>query len=182
MYEKGDVFMSKKVDVYDLIETDFDQLLSLVESDDVIKYSKSEFNADFKKDLLNDYTILAELHKKWLAVKSDPKLDTLKNHISNELFGKKIIIFTESKETAFYLAEKLTEIYSDRVFAYSGSSDDAEKQKIKRSYDPNNKNQEDNIDILITTDVLAEGINLHKSNVIINYDIPWNPTRVIQRI
>ncbi len=182
MYEKWDVFMSKKIDVYDLIENDFDQLLSLVESDDVIKHNKSEFNADFKKDLVNDYTILSELHKKWLAVKKDPKLDTLKNHLSSELHGKKVIIFTESKETAFYLADKLTEIYGDRIFAYSGSSDDAEKQKIKRSYDPNNKNQEDNIDILITTDVLAEGINLHKSNVIINYDIPWNPTRVIQRI
>ncbi|EKD44447.1 MAG: hypothetical protein ACD_71C00130G0009 [uncultured bacterium (gcode 4)] len=186
MYEKGDVFMSKKIDVYDLIENDFDQLLSLVESDDVIKHKKSDFREDdemnFKKDLVNDYTILTELHNKWIAIKKDPKLDTLKTHLSNELTGKKVIIFTESKETAFYLADKLTEIYSDRVFAYSGSSDDAEKQKIKRSYDPNNENQEDNIDILITTDVLAEGINLHKSNTIINYDIPWNPTRVIQRI
>jgi superfamily II DNA/RNA helicase len=53
---------------------------------------------------------------------------------------------------------------------------------IKENYDPNQKRQKDDIRILITTDVLAEGINLHRSNIVINYDLPWNPTRVLQRV
>lgn len=44
------------------------------------------------------------------------------------------------------------------------------------------KLDKDKFDILITTDVLAEGINLHRSNVIINYDLPWNPTKIMQRV
>ncbi len=50
------------------------------------------------------------------------------------------------------------------------------------NYDPKHKNYKNNIRILITTDILAEGVNLHRSNVVINYDIPWNPTRVLQRV
>jgi superfamily II DNA/RNA helicase len=54
---------------------------------------------------------------------------------------------------------------------------------ITANYDPNRKEKEqaDDLKILIATDVLAEGINLHRSNVLVNYDLPWNPTRVLQR-
>jgi superfamily II DNA/RNA helicase len=53
---------------------------------------------------------------------------------------------------------------------------------IKENYDPTCKVQNDELRILITTDILAEGINLHRSNIIINYDLPWNPTKVLQRV
>ena len=57
------------------------------------------------------------------------------------------------------------------------------RDKIEENYDPNYiGEQSDEIQYLITTDVLAEGINLHRSNIIINYDLPWNPTRVLQRV
>ena len=53
---------------------------------------------------------------------------------------------------------------------------------IQANYDPNYLNEKLNdIQFLITTDVLAEGINLHRSNILINYDLPWNPTRVLQK-
>src|SRR5690606_1416967 len=52
---------------------------------------------------------------------------------------------------------------------------------ITANFDPKYKGQKDDLKILIATDVLAEGINLHRSNVLINYDLPWNPTRVLQR-
>jgi len=53
---------------------------------------------------------------------------------------------------------------------------------IKENYDPTCKVQNDELRILISTDILAEGINLHRSNIIINYDLPWNPTKVLQRV
>jgi superfamily II DNA/RNA helicase len=184
MYGKWDIYISKKIDVYDMIEYDLNWLLELVDSedDDVVKYSKKDLDDNFKEDLENDYKILSDLHEEWLKIDQDPKIEKLHSYLSWELKDKKLIIFTESKETAFYLEEKLKKQYGDHVFAYSWGSDDSQKQKIIRSYDPDNNKKEDLINILITTDVLAEWINLHRSDTIINYDIPWNPTRVIQRI
>ena len=52
---------------------------------------------------------------------------------------------------------------------------------MRENYDPMYKTQKDDILVLVTTDVLAEGINLHRSNIVINYDLPWNPTKVLQR-
>ena len=61
---------------------------------------------------------------------------------------------------------------------------DSIRTQIRANFDPNYKkeNQKDDYRILVTTDVLAEGMNLHRSNVIINYDLPWNPTRIMQRV
>lgn len=56
------------------------------------------------------------------------------------------------------------------------------RERIEANYDPRYKQPLNTIRILISTDVLAEGINLHRSNVVINYDLPWNPTRVLQRV
>ena len=57
------------------------------------------------------------------------------------------------------------------------------KSKLQTEFDENfDGEKENNYNILITTEVLAEGINLHRSNIIINYDTPWNSTRLIQRI
>lgn len=181
MYQKWYIYISKKFDVYDLIENDFLTLLSHVENDEIVKYNKKDFNTQFLLDLENDISILQNLDESWKEILNDPKIDKLKTYLNNDLKDKQIIIFTESSETAFYLKNTLQKEFT-WVFVYTWWSDDSDKQKIKRSYDPSNKNQEDEIKILITTDVLAEWINLHKSNILINYDIPWNPTRVIQRI
>ena len=61
---------------------------------------------------------------------------------------------------------------------------DTIKNDIRNNFDPNvdKEIQEDVYDVLVTTDVLAEGMNLHRSNVVINYDLPWNPTRIMQRV
>lgn len=66
---------------------------------------------------------------------------------------------------------------------YSGQSSPALKVEIEDSFNPKFKSKDnDKYDILITTDVLAEGINLHRANVLVNYDLPWNPTRIMQRV
>ena len=69
-----------------------------------------------------------------------------------------------------------------QVLSYSSKSSAAVRETIVDNYDPKHKNYKNDIRILITTDILAEGVNLHRSNVVINYDIPWNPTRVLQRV
>ena len=96
---------------------------------------------------------------------------------------KKIIVFTESKETAEYLYCNLQDIYGERVIFFSGQSSSILKVEIEDSFNPQNKSKNnDKFDLLITTDVLAEGINLHRANILVNYDLPWNPTRIMQRV
>jgi len=66
----------------------------------------------------------------------------------------------------------------------SGDASSSNKEKIRSNFDAGVRKelQQDNYDILIATDAISEGYNLHRAGEIFNYDIPYNPTRVIQRI
>lgn len=186
MYEAGEVYISKKVDVYDLLDSgDDDKLMELVEAETVMHFKSSEFDEKFIKNLKWDLTKLKYLSDMWKNIQTDPKLDQFKYELQHnkKLIGNKKIIFTESKETAEYLAENLTDLYGSRVIAYTGSSSLVLKAVIEDSFNPKfREKNNDQFDVLITTDVLAEGINLHRANALINYDLPWNPTRIMQRV
>lgn len=186
MYERGEVYISKKVDVYDLLDSgDDDKLMELVEAETVMHFSADEFDGKFIKDLRWDLTKLQYLSNMWQNISDDPKLTQFKEELqSNEkLCGNKKIIFTESKETAEYLAKELSDIYGERVIAYTGSSSMILKSVIEDSFNPKfTEKKNDQFDVLVTTDVLAEGINLHRANALINYDLPWNPTKIMQRV
>ena len=93
----------------------------------------------------------------------------------------KLIVFTESKETAEYLGKELNKKFPDEVLVFTGSSAASVRESVIQNFDPKARGQKNDCRILITTDVLAEGVNLHRSNVIVNYDLPWNPTRLMQR-
>lgn len=185
MYQEGEVYISKKVNVYDLIENDDEKLLQYIESEDVMYFSSEDFRDEFIIDLESDLEQLRTLVNLWNRVTTDPKLEKFAIQLKNDkiLARAKKIVFTESKETAAYLEEKLSDIYGQRIISYSGDSSLILKKEIEYSFNPKYKDkQDDKYDILITTDVLAEGINLHRANVIINYDLPWNPTRIMQRV
>ena len=186
MFGKGEVWISKKIDVYDLLDAgDTDGLMRMLEADDGFHFTASEFKTGFIVDLKKDLAKLKYLRDLWNSIATDPKLDAFKNElqINGKLKGNKKIIFTESRETADYLEEKLHELFGTRVVAYSGMSSAKLKSDIEDSFNPKYvKRENDNYDVLITTDVLAEGINLHRSNSLINYDLPWNPTRIMQRV
>jgi len=68
------------------------------------------------------------------------------------------------------------------VICFSGRSDEAAHKAVIANFDANAYTPRDDYRILVSTEVLSEGVNLHRSNVVINYDIPWNPTRLIQRV
>ena len=186
MCASGKVYISKKVNVYDLLDNgDTKKLMYLIEQDDVMEFETTEFSSQFLRDLQADLGQLKSLRAIWSMIKKDPKLDEFKRNLrSNSLMkGKKIIVFTESTETAQYLHESLKDIYGERVICFSGQSSPALKIEIEESFNPRYKNKDnDKYDLLITTDVLAEGVNLHRANVLVNYDLPWNPTRIMQRV
>lgn len=186
MYKSGDVYISKKIDVYDLLDDgNLDKLLYFIEQNDVMKFKSKEFEARFIVELEQDLGQLKSLKTMWSFITEDPKLDEFRENLETNTImkGKKIIVFTESKETAEYLHNKLQDIYGERVIFYSGQSSSNLKIQIEDSFNPKNKSKNnDKYDLLITTDVLAEGINLHRANVLVNYDLPWNPTRIMQRV
>ena len=195
MFESGTIYISKKVDVYDLLKNDdIEKLEKLIEEDKASKYNSKDFKKDFKTKLEFDLQILENIKRIWEDVDSDPKLEQFIKEIkkTKSLKNNKLVIFTESKETGDYIYEALLEEFPNQVMFYSSkggrhtnkkllSNHTVSRDIIQENFDPNRKEQKDNLKILITTDVLAEGINLHRSNVIINYDLPWNPTRVLQR-
>ncbi|MDD5673367.1 MAG: SNF2-related protein [Chitinivibrionales bacterium] len=196
MFKRGAVYISKDVDVFELLENDdIDLLEQLVVDDKIQKYGSNSFTDEYLAALEHDLTILLEIQKIWKTVQDDPKLDKFSQELSTNVFlrDQKIIVFTESKETAEYLFRNLSKTLKESVFAFSGKgglqhdtsgylSKHIARDYIIENYDPSSKTKSDSIKILITTDILAEGINLHRSNVIVNYDLPWNPTRVLQRV
>lgn len=193
MYKKWDVYISKKIDVYELLDKDdFESLTEMVDKGEAIHYKKSDFKDDaeksFETDLYNDFEILNNLRNRWNdateVINRDPKIEKLKEILENDPLVKnqQLIIFSESKETVDYLEKKLWSIYTNKVYGFSSVGNHWDKDVIKQNFDPKSQAPKNDIRILVTTDVLAEGINLHKSNIIMNYDIPWNPTRVLQRI
>jgi superfamily II DNA/RNA helicase len=194
LYETGEVLISKKVNVYELLEEDDEEKIQqVIESGVVQQYKSSEFRSEFKKNLQDDLKVLKEIIKLWENVFEDPKLDKFISELQDggDLFNKKVLVFTESVETGEYLYGNLSKLFGNQVMFFSskgghlgtGNLTPSEaRKKISKNYDPGSKKQEDDIQILISTDVLAEGVNLHRSFSIINYDLPWNPTKVLQRV
>lgn len=186
MSKTGKIYISKKVNVYDLLDDGNTQkLMYLIEQQDVMEFETKEFSSQFFRDLQADLAQLKSMQFIWSLIGNDPKLNEFKRNLTTNplMKGKKEIVFTESTETAQYLYEELKEIYGERIIYFSGQSSSALKVEIEDSFNPKFKNKNnDKYDLLITTDVLAEGINLHRANVLVNYDLPWNPTRIMQRV
>ena len=185
-FEMGSVYVSKKYSnkIFELLErNDLEEIQRLIDEDKAKRYESKDFNENFKRDLINDLNTLREIKGKWSKIKRDPKFEKLIYELLNNklLAGKKLIIFTESKETAEYLHKKLTEKVGNKVLLFTGNSAEKVKEEVISNFDANVQNPEDKYQILVTTEVLSEGVNLHRSNIIINYDIPWNPTKMMQR-
>ncbi|MDD3976379.1 MAG: helicase-related protein [Candidatus ainarchaeum sp.] len=186
-YEKGYVFISEKYTskVFELLEDDdIDAVDKLIDAEKAKKEPADKFNKDFIEDLKSDVKILNEIEAMWRNVETDPKLEEFIKVLkkNKHLKKNKLIVFTESKETAEYLESKLNPIFSNQVLAYSSTSGESIRERIIENFDPASRIKKNDVRILVTTEILSEGVNLNRSNVVINYDIPWNPIRMMQRV
>lgn len=117
--------------------------------------------------------------------------------------NRKALIFTESTRTQKYLFERLSkEKYAGRILLFNGNNNDEVSKEIYQAWKEDEKNidkvtgsrsvdirhalvdafESDNFDIMIGTEAASEGINLQFCSMVVNYDLPWNPQRVEQRI
>ncbi len=184
---KGNVYISKKHinKIFELLETDDQEAIDrLLDTDRAERLNAKEFNADFLRDLEADRLILKKIETLWKQIKRDPKWEAFSDVLQKDSILKqgKVIIFTESKETAEYLHQRIKDDIDRKVLLFTGNSTDAERKEVIANFDARAFQPQDKYRILVTTEVLSEGVNLHRSNIVVNYDIPWNPTRLIQRV
>ena len=155
-----------------------------------IVFHAADFLPDFLPMLEYDAQLLEGLCKRWDAVNADPKLDLFVNMLQGELFNPKrnpsgkLVVFSESVDTVNYLTKQLKErLHRSDILSVCARDRKRKRDDIQANFDANyKKEQRDDYNIIVTSDVLAEGINLHRANVIVNYDSPWNATRLMQRI
>lgn len=195
MIDNGQIYMSGKYKVNDFItdnnEEELQKILIDAETPDLIQmFVKDDFKAEFIDGIINDNKILKELVEDWALVTEDPKYNTFLSKIKNELFNpnindnNKLLIFSESKETTDHIVKRLEIDGITKILAVDSSNIKDYSKIIEDNFDANIPilEQKNDYDIIFTTEVLAEGVNLHRSNIILNYDIPWNATRLMQRI
>lgn len=196
MFEKGVIYIAPNLKVNELLsEGKEEELIQLIEeaqyTDPTIEICTPEdFEPGFKEGLEDDGHILEELVEAWNKITYDPKLDIFINeYLKSKLFDKsinqegKLVVFSESKETTKYLSDTLKANGFNRVLTVQSDNRNDKMPVLEANFDANYKGEKKNdYNIVISTEVLAEGVNLHRANVIVNYDTPWNSTRLMQRI
>ncbi len=158
-----------------------DELQKLSES-----YNIEDFNVKaLRDDIQHDIEVLSQILEpiQKISTAEDAKFQTLKNLLNTKpLSDGKRLIFTRYIDTARYLDAHLKT--ADTEVIYSSNTD---KQKIVARFAPTanpehrHSSSEGELNTLIATDVLAEGLNLQDCGMLINYDLHWNPVRLIQR-
>ncbi|MDP3558110.1 MAG: helicase-related protein [Bacteroidota bacterium] len=194
MFEKDRIFVAPDLDINKLLEEglSYDQIeLKINEKAGNNKEFKSDaFDKAFLKLLKKDKEKIDDLVSRWSKVKNDPKLIEFSSQIEKVFFqtknnpSGKLVIFTESKETAEELSSQLKKTTQHKILTVSAENRKALELVLRENFDANLEEDKwkNDYEIIVTTEVLAEGINLHRSNVIVNYDVPWNSTRLMQRI
>lgn len=149
--------------------------------------------------VIQDMDLLAAMSDK-LAANLTPETDTKLQHLKDligkiqaepSLASRKVVIFTQFKDTARYLARELERAGYTDIEQLDSSHGDSKESVIKRfaphyNHRPGSSALRDAlaepINILVSTDVLSEGLNLQDATRLVNYDIHWNPVRLMQRI
>ncbi|MGC9214912.1 helicase-related protein [Athalassotoga sp.] len=188
IYKKGDILSPEDLEEYETDEMSlFEELGNSIENklDNLRKkgyefIEAKELKVGFKEDVQKDIELLKAIREDWFGKqKADPKLEYFKEILPEKISEGKIVIFSEFADTVDYLYENLKDKF--KIISYS-ASEKYKVEKIKDNFDASSDNQKYDFDILVTTDAMSEGVNLNRANKIFNYDIPYNPTRVIQRI
>ena len=153
-----------------------------------ILYKSEDFDPDFIAMLQHDKKVLEVLNADWKQEHDDQKFDLFREKLENEFFDSrnlsgKLVVFSESVDTLNYLKGRLeNELGRKDVLTVTAENRDRRATDIKENFDANSTVKKDRYNIILTSDVLAEGVNLHRSHIIVNYDSPWNASRLMQRI
>ncbi len=154
--------------------------------------SKFKYKNEFLQDIESDKNLFDKILKsldelKLADSKNDAKAESLVDHLKSQLKKepqRKIVIFSEYRDTVKYLKNILDREFPDKVLSIVDNLSQKTIEEINKNFDASypKERQEDKYKILLSSDRISEGFNLNRAGMVINYDIPWNPVRVIQRV
>lgn len=194
MFNNNKVFIAPDLDINLLLESGYteeeiEEKLNAKAEDNPKNaiFVADDFRPEFIEMLRQDQEILEKMVNDWKDITDadDSKFTKFKELLKHELFKtdrnpeQKLVVFSESVDTVEYLQRRINR---PDVLVISAKNRNQQFKTIRENFDANYKNKQNDYNIILTTDVLAEGVNLHRSNVIVNYDTPWNSTRLMQRI
>ena len=195
MFARGTIYIAPNLNVTEfLMEGREEELIAKIAerqpTDPTIEIcAPGDFEPGFVEGVEDDWQKLDAFCTEWEAVEADPKLDEFLRRLDTELFdrqinheGKKLVVFSESKETTSYLLGRLAQAGYTRVLTVSSENRAERMPTVRANFDANADEKTNDYDILLSTEVLAEGVTLHRANIIVNYDTPWNSTRLMQRV
>lgn len=158
---------------------DIEKGLSFIQAEDL--------SDSFRRDVESDLELLEQIRNSWSVeqIPDDPKFTRFSEVLSNAIARekeRKVIVFTEFSDTASYLVNGLVSL-GFRVLGYSSDlASPTLKDAVRMNFDAGSSERKNDYDVLVATDAISEGFSLHRAGAIYNYDIPYNPTRVIQRV
>ncbi len=194
MFMNNKIFIAPDLDINLLLESGFteeeiEEKLNAKAEDNPKNaiFHCDDFRPEFIEMLRQDQAVLEQMVAEWKDISDadDSKFAKFNELLKHELFKKdrnpeqKLVVFSESVDTVEYLQRRINR---PDVLVISSKNRSQQFKIIRENFDANYKNKLNDYNIILTTDVLAEGVNLHRSNVIVNYDTPWNSTRLMQRI
>ncbi|GAH75867.1 unnamed protein product, partial [marine sediment metagenome] len=174
-------------------EQAIDDLISQLPQVDPEQYFIDDIVKAVEADIAALNSVLSKLPSREDLPLYDNKLQELRNLLTGELKAKKVAVFSYFKDTARYLYRQLNTANFHSSLGHNRisitDSDVAPKQRKQRiiCFAPKAndalsvKGTDKEIDLIFSTDVLSEGQNLQDATIVINYDLPWNPVRLIQR-
>lgn len=194
MFDNDKVYIAPDLDINLLLESglseeEIEEKLNAKASNNPKNaiFHAADFRPEFIDMLHDDQAILEQMSADWkdISDEDDSKFAKFNELLKHELFRtdrnpeKKLVVFSESVDTVDYLKRRINR---KDVLVISAQNRNKQFKTIRENFDANYKQKLNEYNIILTTDVLAEGVNLHCSNVIVNYDTPWNSTRLMQRI
>lgn len=195
MFDEGRVIIAPDLKVKDLQAKgmELDEIIEYAVAKgylaDEITFAPEDFDPKLLKLLKDDKEVLEYLIDDWKQENDDPKFDLFKEVLNQELMlpginkEGKLVIFSESVDTLNYLYDRMIhELGRGDITLVTSQNRNKVVKIVKENFDANSPIKLNTVNIILTSDVLAEGVNLHRSNVIVNYDSPWNATRLMQRI
>lgn len=165
------------------------EILERVEKRDRSQYDVDTILDETYLDLDQLITFLNDLAN--FSAETDDKVQTLIKLLKEDplLSKQKVLIFSEYRDTARYIAKQLVSVGITEVEEIDGSHDDRTGTVVAFApyYNGSSSaqltlNNQKEIRVLVSTDVLSEGLNLQDASLMINYDLHWNPVRLMQRI
>jgi hypothetical protein len=180
------------IDLEDSEEDDDEKIARRLKEIGLIPLTSEYEISKIRKDLKADLDLLQPLLKGLTNIHpySDAKLVRLKQLFDEDRIferdGKKVVIFTQFVDTARYLFDEIKKDVKDReARLLTGDTEGEARKRTLEAFAPKANNAPPGtheIDILVSTDVLSEGQNLQDANYCINYDLPWNPMKIVQRV